>query len=459
MSSVGRAFLICLAFLLFFPPVMVSAQETGPVYIVQAGDTLSAIARRFGIAQDDLARANGVSDPSRLFPGDRLVLPGFPGIEGELGLHTVSLGETLNSLGSYHGLNAKSLARLNRMARLDGAYVGQALIIPVETADEVSGDGARIPPTSTALERSALEGISPWYLDGTDTDPFQRWHSPGILQGTGASASSLPPGISDITLSPVPLVQGKTTVIQVESQIDYLLTGRLGDYELQFFPMENGRLVALQGVHALQEPGLLNFSIELRSADSEAVVSGFSQRIRIDEGDYGFQILNGVPPETVDPEYTRPEEDRIQALLDARTETKFWQDAFDYPSRYYTEEFVSFFGTRRNYNNGSLLYYHTGLDFYGNNVPIYAPADGVVVLAESLTVRGNTTYIDHGWGVYSGYLHQSEIYVQVGERVERGQVIGQVGATGRVTGPHLHWEIWVGGVPVQPLDWVAEAIP
>jgi murein DD-endopeptidase MepM/ murein hydrolase activator NlpD len=92
-------------------------------------------------------------------------------------------------------------------------------------------------------------------------------------------------------------------------------------------------------------------------------------------------------------------------------------------------------------------------------VPIYAPADGKVVFADALTVRGNTTYIDHGWGVYTGYLHQSEMYVEVGDQVSRGQVIGQVGATGRVTGPHLHWEIWVGGVPVEPLDWTTEAIP
>jgi len=76
-----------------------------------------------------------------------------------------------------------------------------------------------------------------------------------------------------------------------------------------------------------------------------------------------------------------------------------------------------------------------------------------------LTVRGNATYIDHGWGVYSGYLHQAEIYVSEGEWVERGQVIGKVGSTGRVTGPHLHWEIWVGGVPVEPLSWVLVGYP
>ncbi len=81
------------------------------------------------------------------------------------------------------------------------------------------------------------------------------------------------------------------------------------------------------------------------------------------------------------------------------------------------------------------------------------------MFAGPLTVRGSTTYIDHGWGVYSGYLHQNEIYVEVGEFVEAGQEIGQVGATGRVTGPHLHWEIWVGGVPVEPITWIERSFP
>jgi murein DD-endopeptidase MepM/ murein hydrolase activator NlpD len=88
-----------------------------------------------------------------------------------------------------------------------------------------------------------------------------------------------------------------------------------------------------------------------------------------------------------------------------------------------------------------------------------APAPGRVVLAEMLKVRGNTTIIDHGWGIFTAYLHQSEIQVSVGDRVETGQIIGLVGGTGRVTGPHLHWEVWVGGVPVDPIEWTERAFP
>jgi murein DD-endopeptidase MepM/ murein hydrolase activator NlpD len=83
----------------------------------------------------------------------------------------------------------------------------------------------------------------------------------------------------------------------------------------------------------------------------------------------------------------------------------------------------------------------------------------VVVFADFLTVRGNATLIDHGWGVYTGYLHQSELLVKPGERVEKGQLIGRVGATGRVSGPHLHWEVLIGGVQVDPLDWLNQEYP
>jgi len=74
-------------------------------------------------------------------------------------------------------------------------------------------------------------------------------------------------------------------------------------------------------------------------------------------------------------------------------------------------------------------------------------------------VRGNATVIDHGWGVYTGYWHQSVSQVNVGDRVETGQVIGFNGSTGRVTGPHLHWELWVGGFQADPLQWTETEFP
>ncbi len=74
-------------------------------------------------------------------------------------------------------------------------------------------------------------------------------------------------------------------------------------------------------------------------------------------------------------------------------------------------------------------------------------------------MRGIATIIDHGWGVYSGIWHQSKTVVKVGDMVDTGQLIGEIGGTGRVTGPHLHWEVWANGVQVEPLDWLENLYP
>jgi murein DD-endopeptidase MepM/ murein hydrolase activator NlpD len=82
-----------------------------------------------------------------------------------------------------------------------------------------------------------------------------------------------------------------------------------------------------------------------------------------------------------------------------------------------------------------------------------------VALAGPLEVRGNAVILDHGWGVYSGYYHLSEVVVAEGQLVAQGEMIGRLGNTGLSTGAHLHWEMRVGGVLVDPLEWTTRLIP
>ena len=148
------------------------------------------------------------------------------------------------------------------------------------------------------------------------------------------------------------------------------------------------------------------------------------------------------------------------------TPTKYWSGVFTRPGFY--DEYNALFGERRNYNDGAYSSFHTGLDFAGGeDLPIAAAADGIVVYTGELQVRGNATIIDHGWGVFTAYYHQSEVAVQVGDQVTAGQIIGKVGHTGRVddslgfenAGAHLHWEVWVNGVQVDPLEWLEFSYP
>ena len=100
--------------------------------------------------------------------------------------------------------------------------------------------------------------------------------------------------------------------------------------------------------------------------------------------------------------------------------------------------FIEIWGNRRSYNGGEYLYYHTGLDLCGQiGDPVYAAASGVVVFAVYCPFVRKATLINHGLGNYTAYVHQSEILVSVGEHVEKGQLIGRVGNTGRVEGPHF----------------------
>jgi murein DD-endopeptidase MepM/ murein hydrolase activator NlpD len=118
---------------------------------------------------------------------------------------------------------------------------------------------------------------------------------------------------------------------------------------------------------------------------------------------------------------------------------------------------TSQFGSRRTYGNNPALSAHAGEDYSAvAGTPVYAPANGTVALAEQLFVRGNAVVLDHGNGVFTGYWHMSELQVKTGEQVEPGQLLGKVGSTGLSTGAHLHWEMRVEGMAVDPLQWLEE---
>jgi murein DD-endopeptidase MepM/ murein hydrolase activator NlpD len=167
-----------------------------------------------------------------------------------------------------------------------------------------------------------------------------------------------------------------------------------------------------------------------------------------------------VDPETVDPVNIAAEDAIFESIVTQITADKYWKGTFVPPVL--DETCIrGYFGNRRSYNNGALLYYHTGVDFgYCLGTEVFAPASGkVVLLEEDLIIRGNAILIDHGWGVYSGYWHLAEFNVALGDMVDPGQLIGIMGNTGRSQGPHLHFEIIVNGISVNPLTWLEKEFP
>lgn len=134
------------------------------------------------------------------------------------------------------------------------------------------------------------------------------------------------------------------------------------------------------------------------------------------------------------------------------------------PERYWNKPFIrpidsittSQYGSARTYN-GVLKSYHGGVDFRAKTpLPILAANDGVVVLAKDRYYAGGTIIIDHGEGVYSCYFHLSQFNVKVGDPVTQGQNIALSGATGRITGPHLHFGFMIQGIQSDPIDFMAQ---
>ena len=457
---------LVLAFLLLLNPVIARAQTEQPdrpVYIVQEGDTLWDIAQRFGVALEDLEGANDISDPGQIKAGMELAIPGLEGVQGVLVTREVPFGESLRSLSREVQVPPDMLVRLNHLTSPNELFSGVNLVLPESSAAAAPGQRVALAAGQSLLEAAAAHGANPWAVvrrnglqgiwDGLPGDVLRL---PGGSQDDGPGA--LPGEIASITIDPLPLVQGGTTVVKLKTTGEVSLTGSLIDHELHFFQDKKNTYVALQGVHALVQPGL--YPLAIRATLPGGVPFAFSQLVEVTQGDFYYETLE-VNPETIDPANTKPEDDLWNSLPVKATDKRMWNGAFQSPvAPVFADCFPSYFGTRRSYNGSEFNYFHTGLDFCtGSGSDIYAVAAGTVVYTGSLTVRGNATMIDHGWGVYTTYMHQSEILVKVGDHVEAGQLIGLSGGTGRVTGAHLHLEVWVGGVQVNPMDWLQRAYP
>ena len=165
---------------------------------------------------------------------------------------------------------------------------------------------------------------------------------------------------------------------------------------------------------------------------------------------------------TVDPAFVNPPQEALERIARESAElngvwsrsaaTRLWSGAFVRPV---PDEANSAFGTR-SILNGEARSPHSGADFNSAaGTPIQAPNAGRVVLAGELYYTGNTVVVDHGLTLFSLFAHLSEIGVKVGDTVAGGDVIGKVGATGRVTGPHLHWTVRINGARIDPLSLLA----
>jgi murein DD-endopeptidase MepM/ murein hydrolase activator NlpD len=202
---------------------------------------------------------------------------------------------------------------------------------------------------------------------------------------------------------------------------------------------------------------LVGIDLDVKPGTYSASIGGTQYPLRVRPKQFRTRTLKVDEAFLNPPVSERPRIDREAAEM-----AGLWKSAG--PDRLWSGPFVrpvpdaanSAFGTRSIYNGGEHRNVHTGADFMSAaGTPIHAPNAGRIAIAGDLYFTGNTVVIDHGLGVYSMLAHMSKLSVRQGDIVQAGQVVGLVGATGRVTGPHLHWAMRLGGARVDPLAVLA----
>jgi murein DD-endopeptidase MepM/ murein hydrolase activator NlpD len=240
--------------------------------------------------------------------------------------------------------------------------------------------------------------------------------------------------------APVP---GGVAVIDLGPATGAAPQARLGDRPLAVVS-ERGRWFALLGI-ALDTP---TGEVEIAVADgSTATVRSITVRDkRYPEQRLTVRDRRKVDPDPDDLARIAREKERTEALK-RRFAPDVPDTAFALPAN---GPLSSRFGLRRVFN-GQPRNPHAGLDVaVGTGAPVRAPAAGTVADTGDYFFNGNTVFIDHGQGLLTAYMHLSRIDVRPGQVVRRGEVLGAVGATGRVTGPHLHWAVILNGTAVDP---------
>ena len=240
------------------------------------------------------------------------------------------------------------------------------------------------------------------------------------------------------------LNQGQVGLVQLRGDNIVQSRAYLRDREYPFVRAGDG-WYALVVADIDAQPRDYQLSVIALQADEQTV--SFTDVVTVNGSGFIRQLFE--VPNTIayltDPAVEREEFARLDAITAGVTDDFYWQDGWQLPL---DSEYTSGFGQYRVLNS-TVQTRHTGWDQRAViGTPVSAMSAGTVVFAGELAIRGQYVMIDHGWGVYTGYAHFSQINVQVGQSVAKGQIIGASGNTGRSNGPHLHWEIAVHG------EWV-----
>ena len=262
-----------------------------------------------------------------------------------------------------------------------------------------------------------------------------------------------------VTLTPATVLAGSPELLRVTAPQATSIDGEWLGRKIQFFPSHDRRTwLALSGVDVEGAVGPSSLAIHIHLADH--TTRDLTQPIEIHPAHYRTGVL------TVQPKFVSPGPDEVKQIeADSKIKEKvfatsanrpLWSGSFRAPVN---APPTDSFGTRRTFN-GKLASIHKGMDFRAPlGTTVRAANSGTIVLARRLYFEGNCVVIDHGLGLYTVSMHFSRIDVHEGQHVAAGDPLGLSGATGRVTGPHLHWAVRWQGAYLDPARLLRLPLP
>jgi murein DD-endopeptidase MepM/ murein hydrolase activator NlpD len=269
------------------------------------------------------------------------------------------------------------------------------------------------------------------------------------------STDNTPPKLT-LDAQPKPVHQGHTWVMRIRTDEPAAVEARFGDKDL---PIQQGQGYGWAVVGFGPTAPTNTTPLLVRGRDQAGNETDLSDQVVVSTEDFVRDTVQVEPnlASLLSGEIRTEEDKKLLANNQQVTEPRLWEGRFLMPV---TGEIITEFGSIRSYNGGPVVGNHAGTDIAaGQGRNVVAPAKGRVVVIDKVQLRGNIVILDHGLGVYTTYAHLSQIDVQVGQTVEKGQAFAKVGSTGLSTGPHLHWELWVNGQNVDPLEWTQRDLP
>jgi len=256
-----------------------------------------------------------------------------------------------------------------------------------------------------------------------------------------------------VAAKPLEVLQGQIAELKVSDAGLTAIKGRMGKERIPFYPSDGGAYAALVGVDLEAKPGLATVLVTGTTASGQRRQTPIVLKIMPKEFEKeSFSVskaFDQLTPETL--ERIRRDQNEFARAFATSVPERLWEAPFIMPVH---AGISSSFGYRR-VINGIARAPHTGVDL---RVPmgteVLAANRGRVALIGDFFFSGNSLVLDHGGGLYTMYFHLSEIKVEQGEEVQKGEVIALSGMTGRVTGPHLHWGALINGARVDPFELV-----